>query len=350
MHRLEAAAWVPMGSYGEEMQMKQIVTAMVEAAALAPSIHNSQPWRFAVEGERLEILMDESRGTPAIDPIGRGLHMACGAAAFNALAAARAAGRACTIALGEQRGRPELVAVLTLGGSISPNGDDLALALAVPARHTARSAFEDTGVPAALVDRMRAAVEHEGAWMHVLNRPEDIVELAVLTERAEAAEAADAPYQAELRGWMRADGDVAHDGIPLRVLPVDGPAGRASSIQLRDFRGVGTDPAHPRATDPDEQPPLIERPLLLVIGTDGDHHVDWIRAGMAMQRLWLTATAAGLGASPLTQALDHEGPRALLSRIVGLENGHPQMLLRVGFCHAEQVTGRRPMADVLVHH
>jgi nitroreductase len=141
----------------------------------------------------------------------------------------------------------------------------------------------------------------------------------------------------------------ATDGIPLSGLPMEGPAGRATHVALRDFRGLGPAVTSPRATEPADEPPVVERPLLIVIGTDGDHHVDWLRAGMAMQRLWLTATAAGLGASPLTQALDHEGPRALLSRIVGLENGHPQMLLRVGFSNAEQVTGRRPVADVLVH-
>lgn len=326
-----------------------VTTTMVEAANLAPSIHNSQPWRFAVQGDRVEIRRDETRSTPAIDPVGRGLHMACGAAALNALVAARAGGRACTIALGAQRYRPELAAVLTLGGSITPHPDDLALAAAIEARHTVRTPFEDTVVPAALVDRMRAAVEHEGAWMHVVGRDDDIVELAVLTERAEAAELADERYQEELHAWIRADGEPDEDGIPLRSLPVEAAAGRASSIQLRDFRGVGPDERHPRATEPDEPPPPVERPLLLVIATDGDHHVDWIRAGMAMQRLWLTATAAGLGASPLTQALDHPGPRALLARVVGVENGHPQMLLRIGFCHAGQVTGRRPLANVLVH-
>lgn len=329
--------------------MEDVVTTMVEAANLAPSIHNSQPWQFAVQGDRLEVLVDEARTTPAIDPLGRGLHLACGAAAFNALAAARAAGRVCTVALGAQRGHPRLVAALTLGGSITPTADDLALAAAVPSRHTARSAFLADPVSAALVDRLRAAVEHEGAWMAVVSRQEDIIELAVLTERAEAAEAADERYQGELRTWLRAEGDPADDGIPLTALPAVGAADRASSVPLRDFRGQGPDPSHPRATDPDEQPPAVERPLLVVIGTDGDHHVDWLRAGMAMQRLWLTATAAGLAASPLTQALDHEGPRALLSRIVGLENGHPQMLLRVGFSHADPVTGRRPVADVLIH-
>jgi nitroreductase len=92
----------------------------------------------------------------------------------------------------------------------------------------------------------------------------------------------------------------------------------------------------------------VERPLLAVIGTDGDREVDWIRAGMAMQRLWLTATAAGLAASPMTQALDHAAFRARLSAVVGLENGHPQMLLRLGYGAPVDATGRRPMSDVLV--
>jgi Nitroreductase family len=317
--------------------MADVLMSMADAARQAPSIHNSQPWRFVLSGHRMEVLSDKHRRTPAIDPTGRGMLLACGAAALNALVTARSLGRMCTIAVGSQRSRLDLVAVLSLGGRIDARPDDLELAEAVQRRHTVREAFEDKAVPPCLVDRMRAAVEHEGAWMHVVNRTEDIVDLAVMTERAEAAEMADELYRVELTAWLRRPGDNADDGIPLTALPADG----ATSIPLRNFRGLAADPGH-------DEPPAVERPLLVIIGTDGDHHTDWIRAGMAMQRLWLTATAAGLGASPLTQALDHPASRAMLSQLVGLDNGHPQMLLRVGYCQAEALTGRRPLSDVLV--
>jgi nitroreductase len=322
--------------------MHDLTTAMAEAARLAPSIHNSQPWRFVADGDRLDVLTDPARSTPAIDPLGRSMWLSCGAAVLNALVTARAAGRACAVSLGPTRNEPQLVATLTLGGRIAPAGEDHDLAHAVSRRHTVRTPFDRTPVPADVVRRLRYAVEGEHAWLAVVTRADEVVELAVLTGHAEAAENADDAYRDELSSWLRAAGADASDGIPLSLVE---PGHAHSSVPLRSFVD-----AEAAVADDEDAPPPVERPLLAVIGTDGDQQVDWTRAGMAMQRLWLTATAEGLSASPMTQALDHAAFRARLSSVVGLENGHPQMLLRIGYGQQAESTGRRPMSDVLVHH
>ncbi|MDX6230116.1 MAG: hypothetical protein QOI76_3506 [Frankiales bacterium] len=321
----------------------EVVAAMAQAARLAPSIHNSQPWRFETTTDRLEIYADHTRSTPAVDPLGRWVYVACGSAAFNAAAAARALGRRGTVTLLPDRSRPDLMAVITLDGVVQSSGDDLALAQAIPERHTVRTPFEGSEVPPAIVDRLRAAAEREGTWLQVIHDPADIIELIVLTERAEAAEASDERYRDELRAWMRGADDPSDDGIRLDAIPAAGSYGRGSPVPLRDFRGDG-----PVVTSAGE-PPAVEHPLLVVIGTDGDHHLDWLRAGLGMQRLWLTATAAGLSASPVSQALDHAGPRLLLARLVGLDKGHAQMLLRLGYGDHPAITGRRPLAAMLGH-
>lgn len=322
--------------------MDDLTTAMAEAARLAPSIHNSQPWRFVADGDRLDVLTDPGRAAPAIDPLGRSMWLSCGAAVLNALVTSRAAGRACSVTLGPTRTEPQLVASLSLGGRIAAADDDLELARAVSRRHTVRTPFDHTPVPAEVVRRLRHAVENEHAWLAVVSRPDEIVELAVLTGHAEAAENADDAYRDELASWLRAAGADASDGIPLSLVE---PGHAHSSVPLRAF----VDQPQAAPAD-DDAPPPVERPLLAVIGTDGDQHVDWTHAGMAMQRLWLTATVAGLAASPMTQAVDHAAFRARLSSVVGLENGHPQMLLRIGYGARPASTGRRPMSDVLVHH
>lgn len=321
-----------------------VLAEMASAARLAPSIHNSQPWRFERAGDRFEVIADYTRSTPVVDPLGRWVHLACGAAALNAAVEAGALGRRRTVRLLPDRERPDLMAVIELGGNeviAEHSAEDVALAAAIPQRHTVRTRFDPTPVPLALVDRMRAAVEREGAWLHVVRDRQDVIELIVLTERAEAAEAADERYREELRAWMRSNEGLAEDGIALDAIPADGSYGVGSPVPLRDFRGDGP------VTTSSGAPPDVEHPLLAVIGTDGDHHLDWVRAGMAMQRMWLAATAAGLAASPVSQALDHAGPRALLARIVGQQNGHPQMLLRMGYGVPVSLTGRRPLADLM---
>jgi hypothetical protein len=85
------------------------------------------------------------------------------------------------------------------------------------------------------------------------------------------------------------------------------------------------------------------------MGTDGDDRQAWVQAGRALGRVLLVATAAGVAASPLTQALDWPATRSRLSSRLSLV-GHPQMLLRMGYPRegaAAAVSGRRPVDEVL---
>jgi hypothetical protein len=75
---------------------------------------------------------------------------------------------------------------------------------------------------------------------------------------------------------------------------------------------------------------------------------DWLQAGRALGRVLLRATAAGVAASPLTQALDWPATRTRMQQRLALV-GHPQFLLRMGYPKDDQgaVSGRRPVEDVL---
>ena len=88
---------------------------------------------------------------------------------------------------------------------------------------------------------------------------------------------------------------------------------------------------------------------MVLMGTDGDDRYAWLQAGRALGRVLLHATAAGLAASPLTQALDWPATRTRLQSRLSLV-GHPQMLLRMGYppeAPTGAVSGRRPVEEVL---
>jgi hypothetical protein len=85
------------------------------------------------------------------------------------------------------------------------------------------------------------------------------------------------------------------------------------------------------------------------MGTEDDDRYSWLLAGRALGRVLLHATAAGVAASPLTQALDWPATRTRMQSRLSLV-GHPQMLLRMGYAPeaaGKAVSGRRPVADVL---
>ena len=151
---------------------------------------------------------------------------------------------------------------------------------------------------------------------------------------------------AGVRGQRAHCGDASRglhpdEGLPSGALPEHG-AGRGSALTLRDF-----EPEHGNGVARAD-PPTAEHPLLLLLSTDGDRPEDWARAGAALARVLLTATAAGLVANPQTQVLEVPGLRSSLTAELGLV-GYPQMLLRVGYPTGpgSPPAGRRPLADVM---
>jgi hypothetical protein len=89
-----------------------------------------------------------------------------------------------------------------------------------------------------------------------------------------------------------------------------------------------------------------ERPTVVILGTDGDTAKDQLRAGIALARVLLEGTRAGVVASPLGQVVDLPGPRNQLRQQLNLL-GEPQMLLRIGYGAPAAATPRRPVSDVL---
>lgn len=61
---------------------------------LAPSSHNTQPWRFCTSGDRVELYADRTRALPFNDPEDRELTISCGCALMNTRVAAAEAGLA----------------------------------------------------------------------------------------------------------------------------------------------------------------------------------------------------------------------------------------------------------------
>jgi nitroreductase len=350
-------------SLGGSMKAEELRT-IVEAATRAPSVHNTQPWRF---GERrdptgqiagIDVFADRSRMLDVIDPEGRDLHLSCGAAIEFARIAIRSLGRACTVHLQTEPLRPDHVAFIDIAAAEPATDEELRLFAAVPARYTAREAFDETPVPDGLIERLKLIASTFGAWIRVVGQHDDEVTLAVLLSRSDDIERADDRYVAELTAWLHRPA-TAGDGIPEEAIPGLKPKERALSFRLRDMRSGSADEgvadeggAAGGAEEPEsvsdhrDSPPPAEHPLVCIIGTPGDDSYAWLQAGRALGRVLLEAAAEGVQASPMTQVTEVSPTRMMLAQGLGLV-GHPQIVLRMGYAHGRPTTPRRPVDSVL---
>lgn len=303
------------------------VRTVVGTAVTAPSVHNSQPWRFAARGNVVEVRADRRRVLRDQDPDGRGLLVSCGAASLLAELAVRGLGRSCSTELVPDEDRPDVVARLVAGPPAAPTPEQVRLLEAVPRRHTDCGPYADWPVPLQLLDDLGRAAVAEGAWLQVLS-PLDLLELALCQTRADAAVAADPAARCEGGRWAGAEAAPA-DGRPAGQVP-GWTAGR---------REAGADCA--AATSADD--------LVLVLGTPDDERRSWVCAGRALAHVLLTATSHGLVAAPATLALELPTVRQALPGALA-PRGAPQVVLRAGFPAGLRSPGpgRRALDDVLV--
>lgn len=306
---------------------------VLEAATLAPSVHNTQPWRFVTRAAGFDLYADPARQLAVLDSGGRQLHLSCGAALANARVAARAMGADATVEL-RPTDDPTLLARVELRVGRPAIDSEVGLAQALLTRHTGRGVYDDEPVEPVLLDELQAVVEQEGAMLRYV-RSEEMVELEVLLSEADAREQRDPDYRRELASWVRDGGD---DGVPPAALA--DLTGRGSSLRLRDFS----------LTSPEQgsgQAPVAEHPDVAVLTTVGDSPQAWLRAGQALELLLLHAAVAGVQGQPLGQVTDAEGPRRRLAAALGLV-GVPQLVLRLGYARGHVATARRGLDDVLI--
>jgi hypothetical protein len=313
----------------------ELLRHVVEAAGLAPSVHNTQPWRFAIRGTCLELHADPSRRLSVVDPDGRQLHLSCGAALLHARIAARALGLTINVRLLPDPAAPTHLADLEVAPGAPASPDDIGMATAILRRHTHRRAFENKAVPSSLMEVLGNCAASEGAILHQVVADDDLIELEVLLSGADALQEKDEAYRAELGEWVQR-GELRADGIPLDALP--DVAG--SSLRLRDF-------TLSRPERADGTTPSAERPAVVVLCTDADDPTAWLQAGQALASVLLRAADHGVQAQPLGQVTDILAYRLGLRHTLRLV-GMPQLVLRMGYATHSPITPRRPVDDILV--
>jgi nitroreductase len=308
--------------------------ALVADATRAPSLHNSQPWRFRCLPGAIDVLLDPDRALAVSDPTGRAARVSCGAAVYNLQLALAAHSTPAAVAVRPDRQCDALVARLTPLPHRPPTPLELRLHAAIRRRHTNRHPFADTPIPTAVRVELASAARDASGWLDFVVGGPAIDTIARLTREADSILGRDPRYRAELNAWTRASADAA-DGVSAVA---GGPAPHPYELLARrDFGG----PELPTTHDQEREP------FIAALGTFGDWPADQVRAGMVLQRVLLTATDLGLASSLFSQPIDVPAVREQLRLAIGRRD-HPQMLLRFGYAAKQPHSNRRPVDDVIV--
>ncbi|MCX4744777.1 hypothetical protein OG455_04450 [Kitasatospora sp. NBC_01287] len=310
---------------------------LAEAGGAAPSLHNSQPWLFrpTPDARGLCLSSDPRRAVPLTDPDGRALHISLGAALFNLRLAAVHLGREPDVHLFPDGDDPHLVALLDLSEPAAvphPYGRDLYPA--ITQRRSSRQPFANRDIPETVLGELMAAALDEGVVLSPLEE-DGVRRVLSLTAQAEQRTDTDLARMAETRSWLRPE-QPATDGIPQAAL---GPQDHEAHVPMRSYTGRPS-------TDATRSQRFEALPQLATLTTHADLPADWLRAGQALERVWLLATVRGLRASVLHQAVEWPDTRWGL-RDPAEGPGHVQLVLRLGYGPPGSPTPRRPVSETL---
>lgn len=278
------------------------IEVIAGAVREAPSVHGTRACALEFHARDVSLFERLDSALPRHDPLGRDRLVSCGAALENLLLAVRILGWQPELAL-RPPGSGEIARV-TVTGRREPSSVDITRFFVMSRRHSYRRPFGGPASPTA-VRRLVTAPDVDGVEVRPV-RDEELPVLAQLLEHTALVLRADRAYQRE-----------------LTALAPRTPS-RPSTLP---WAGLVT-----RETHVPDVPTLVTRlanETVLVVETPDDGPCDHLRAGMAVQAIWLAASADGLVGSVLTQPLQLSEVRSGLVEGLHLA-GFPQALLRFG--------------------
>lgn len=293
------------------------------ASLRAPSVFNTQPWKWHLSGDLLELSSDPDRRLGVTDPEGRLLLLSCGGALHHARLTLAAQGWHADVKYLPDERHPDLLARIQVIGPAPADPAAARLADAIIRRRTDRRTFGERTVSEETLKRLQRQVESQGAHLYLV--PDDRVpELAVAVDEAADVEYFDPAYRTELTRWTHRPAWTG-DGVP------------PSTAVTPALRRV---PA--RNLLPDGSPGLLagaggdEGAAYVVLFGASDRPIDLLRGGEAMSALLLLATAEGVSTAPISEAVEIAWPRHLLARLLS-GAGEPYLIVRLGYPDSDEV-------------
>ncbi|MBX0297564.1 Acg family FMN-binding oxidoreductase [Haloarcula nitratireducens] len=302
---------------------------LLRYAILAPSSHNSQPWRFAVRDDAIEISYDETRWLEVADQNKRELFISIGCALENLCIAAEHFDIGYEITYHTDKD-DDLVSTVTLDSDSEPSfSRPPELFNELTERYTSHQLFDDQALPRRTREQFHRVLEEDDVTLYLIYEPEQKRSIGELQADADEAQMDDPAYRKELGYWVGI-GALGSSWLMARI-------GQAfvSHFDFGEREGR-------------KNSKLIEHaPVIALLATQGDTPAVRVKTGQVFERLALLASVEDVAVHPMSQILERPEMRTKLATRAGTGEELPQHLFRLGYVEEERThTPRWPLEVV----
>ena len=310
---------------------------LVRYATLAPSSHNTQCWKFAVEHQAITILPDLSRRCPAVDPDDHHVFVSLGCAAENLVQAALAHGFQAEAGFDAMRDAIRVTLAAT-PARVSP------LFNAITSRQCTRGDYDGKPLSSEELMLLERAGTSNGVRMLLITERRAMESVLDYVVEGNTAQMADPAFVKELKDWIRFNGaDAVHTGDGLFSVSSGNPAIPAWLGEIAFgwlFTPKGENDKYARQI-------RSSAGLAVFVGQAADK-AHWVEVGRCYERFALQATALGIRNAFVNQPVEVQSVRPRFAAAMGLAGQRPDLVVRFGRGPALPPSLRRPVPAVLV--
>ena len=310
---------------------------LVRYATLAPSSHNTQCWKFALEGKGITILPDLSRRTPTVDPDDHHLFVSLGCATENLVQAALAHGLAGEVGFDAAS---DAVRV-----TLAPTRSQVTtLFKAIPQRQCTRGDYDAKPLSNEELQLLERAGTAEGVRVLLLTERSAMEQVLDHVVQGNTAQMADPAFVKELKAWIRFNGaEAVRTGDGLYSAASGNPSGPTWIGDL----AFGLFFTPKSENDKYARQIRSSAGIAVFVGLAADK-AHWVDVGRCYERFALQATALGIRNAMLNQPVEVASVRPLFAAAIGLAGQRPDLVVRFGRGPALPTSLRRPVQAVLV--
>jgi hypothetical protein len=309
---------------------------LVRYATLAPNGHNTQPWKFAIQENAIEIHPDFTRHLAMVDPNERELWISLGCALENLILSARASGYEPEVTY------PDAADFIHIGLTTNnPQGG--ALFDAIPLRQNTRSEYDGQHIKATDLDEIQALPLEPGVALHFVTTPTGIEKVLQYVNQANLNQYANKAFVDELIHWLRftkKEALASLDGLYTRC---------TGNLEVPRWLGqmvvAGTKPQGQADVDAKN---LRSSPGAVLVASESDDKTAWVRTGQVYERMALKMTSLNIKSALLNQPIEVAEVRGQFQSAMGLAEALPQLLVRFGYADPMPRSLRHPVEQVII--